>query len=63
MEKYRVQSALEESALADRFVNHCHAIVAISLVSVLAFFFGVVVHEIRYSSADCTVAGVVWAIT
>lgn len=45
---------IEERELADRFANYSDAVVAISLVNVLGFFFAIAEQEIRCSLVDHT---------
>lgn len=47
-------SGVEERELADRFANYSDAVVAISLVNVLGFFFAIAEQEIRCSLVDHT---------
>jgi hypothetical protein len=49
-----VESGIEERELADRFANYSDAVVAISLVNVLGFFFAIAEQEIRCSLVDHT---------
>ena len=53
------ESGIEQRELADRFTNYSDAVVAISLVNVLGFFFAIAEQEIRCSLVDHTIGIIV----